>query len=97
MHHGETGNQQTAAGFIKFLVDGAAPSPGPTDPSGFLTWSLYAEGFDEHSFAATATVTNTSLNQAHTVEADLGCEDILNGGCSEYIDLANLSIEAYKP
>jgi hypothetical protein len=89
---------------LKFLVDGAAPTPGPTDTSGFVRvgrpdcGTSKTCGLGARSFAVTGTVTNRTANQAHTVEADIACKDVVGSdGCSIQAGFANVEINTFKP
>ena len=89
------------AGLLRFLVDGKAPSPGPTDSSGFYAWldagpSSSTYSLDSRSYAVTATVKNATLSEAHTIEVDVGC-GAHHTGCTGTAGLANLRIDVYRP
>jgi hypothetical protein len=85
-------------GLFKFLVDGAAPTPGPTDSSGFVTFSF---GPDEEthafSYAVVGKVTNSVDNQSHTVEVDLGCTSDSLDPCQAGPGAATLRIDVFQP
>jgi hypothetical protein len=87
---------------FKFLVDGAAPTPGPTDSNGFTRWDLsdpnsgVIQG-QARSFAVVAKVKNSSANQSHAVEVDIACEDETGDGCSATMAFASLNIGVYTP
>jgi len=87
-------------GLFRFLVDGVAPNPGPTDPNGFYSWddANPTSGVpNARSYSVTAKVKNTSKNQLHTIEVDIGCEDSTGDGCSAFLGFANLSTGVYTP
>jgi hypothetical protein len=87
---------------FKFLVNGVAPTPGPTDSNGFTRWDLsdpdsgVIQG-ESRSFAVVAKVKNGSANQSHAVEVDIACEDETGDGCSATMAFASLNIAVYTP
>lgn len=88
-------------GEFLFLVDGAAPNPGPTNGDGSYSW-IYNDPLDggalnARSYAVTATVTNGTANQSHSIEVDVGCAALHGNGCSIDAGLANLAIAVYTP
>jgi hypothetical protein len=94
---------QRDRGLFQFLVDAAAPVPGPTDPGGFFTWddrdpdSAVAVPF-AHSYAVTAIVKNSVANQAHQVTVSVSCFDTnASGACAVATGLANLEVNIYTP
>lgn len=85
-------------GQFKFLVDGVAPTPGPTDSSGFVTFSAGAnEETQAFSYAVVAKVTNSVDNQSHTVEVDLGCSSASIDACDAASAAASLRIDVFRP
>jgi hypothetical protein len=87
-----------------FLIDGAAPSPGPTDRGGAVTVAIpncgTAPACDAgtRSFAVAGTVTNTFNNQPHTVKVSIGCKDVTGSdGCRMQTGFANLEIITNTP
>ncbi len=87
---------------FKFLVNGVAPTPGPTDSNGFTRWDLGdpdsgAIQGEARSFAVVAKVRNSSANQSHAVEVDIACEDQTGDGCSATMAFASLSMAVYTP
>ena len=87
-------------GIFEFLVDGGAPSPGPTDVRGFFAWDTADPNstvMQARSYAIVAHVTNSKDNQSHSVEAEFGCLDLTGDGCSATMGLANMSIALYMP
>jgi|SRR5271166_457051 len=97
--HVETASTASVSvGQFRFLVDGAAPKPGPTDSSGFVTFSAGVNDETEaFSHAVVATVTNSVDNQAHTIEVDLACT---SGGiitCQVGAASATLRIDVFEP
>jgi hypothetical protein len=91
-------------GLYQFNVDGAAPSPGPVDTTegcNCYDWSRSYQPFYEQligaSYAVTATVTNTTNRQKHSVEVGIGCYESQgdSAGCSAWVGLANLQVAVY--
>jgi hypothetical protein len=65
-------------GEYQFFVDGTPPTPGPVDSScACYTWSgsshLFSLSVRAVSYAVTATVTNTTSKQSHSIAVNLGC------------------------
>lgn len=90
-------------GRFQFLVDAAPPVPGPTDPPSFFTWnsndpdSGLAEPFS-HSYAVTARVANSVVNQVHPINVNITCTDTnASGACTAITFLANLEVNIYNP
>ena len=90
-------------GRFQFLVGGVPPNPGPTFGGGIFIWdnldpnSGVAFPFS-HSYAVTATVKNTVVNQVWPVAVNLSCAD--NGapaGCAAMTFLSNLEVGVYLP
>lgn len=86
-------------GEFKFLVDGVAPTPGPTDSSGFVTFSAgSSEETQAFSYAVVGKVTNSVDNQSHTVEVDLGCSVSASlDTCQVGAGAATLRIDVFQP
>jgi hypothetical protein len=92
-------------GVYQFLVDGVAPIPGPVGPPpcSCYTWSGASRQFSfairGTSYAVTATVKNTTANQAHTIAVNIGCNEVQGNasGCFANSGFANLSIATYAP
>jgi hypothetical protein len=88
-------------GHFLFLVDGKAPKPGPTGSTGEVAFldagpSSTTYSTDSRSFAVTASVKNTAVNQAHTIEVEMGCFAHFTG-CSGGAGFANLRIDVSRP
>jgi hypothetical protein len=91
-------------GVYQFFVDGAMPTPGPVSAScSCYTWSGGSRSFSlpvrGTSYAVTATVTNATANQAHSIAVNIGCNEI-NGnasGCFAGSGFANLAIAVFAP
>jgi hypothetical protein len=97
--HVETASTASiSVGQFRFLVDGAAPTPGPTDASGFVTFSAgVSDETEAFSHAVVGKVTNSVDNQSHTVEVDLACT---SGGiitCQVGAGSATLRIDIFQP
>jgi hypothetical protein len=91
-------------GVYQFLVDGAAPTPGPVgNACSCFAWSGSSRQFSlpirAASYAVTATVTNTTNNQAHPIAVNIGCNEVHGNasGCFANSGFANLSITTYVP
>ena len=86
-------------GLFQVLVDGAAPSPGPTESGGFVQFAFNpnAANGEARSLGVTATVKNTTANQAHAISVAIGCSDQTGDGCVGGSQLANLQIAVYHP
>jgi len=91
-------------GVYQFFVDGAAPNPGPVSAScACYAWSGGSQKFSlpirGTSYAVTATVTNATANQAHSIAVNIGCNEIQGNasGCFAGSGFANLSIAVYAP
>jgi len=92
------------AGLFRFLVDGAAPSPGPTATDDSFTWldndpdSNVLSHFEVKSFTVTAKVTNTTANQSHSIEVQIACSDTnADGGCAAKAGFAVLEVKIHTP
>lgn len=91
-------------GVYQFLVDGAAPSPGPVaNGCACYAWSGASRQFSltvrGTSYAVTATVTNTTSSQVHSIAVNIGCNEIQGNtsGCFAGSGFANLAIATYFP
>jgi hypothetical protein len=88
-------------GLFRFLVDGVAPSPGPTDSLGQFRWvdsdpDSGVINLEARSYAVVARVQNSSNNQAHPVQVDIACQDTDGGGsCTASMGFASVSIAVY--
>jgi len=92
------------AGLFRLLVDGAAPTPGPTATDGSFTWldndpdSDVLSHFEIKSFTVTAKVTNAAANQTHAIEVQIGCADTnADGGCLARSGFAVLEVKVHTP
>jgi hypothetical protein len=87
-------------GLFRFLIDGRTPSPGPTDKNGYFSWDLQDPNSaveEARSYAIVATVKNTSNNQSHSIEMDIGCGDLTGDGCVGTLGFASMSISVFTP
>ena len=89
-------------GVYQFLVDGVAPNPGPVgSPCSCYTWSGASRNFSfairGTSYAVTATVTNATSNQTHSIAVNIGCTENHGNtsGCFATTGFANLGIATY--
>lgn len=85
-------------GLFRFLIDGVAPAPGPTDGAGFFTWSLgnaTSGALQARGYAVTAQVTNNVDMQAHVIDIRVGCQ--AGAGCTAQSGFANARIDVYQP
>jgi len=103
-HAGSNDGKLGEEGLYQFLVDGVAPTPGPVASScACYTWSgasrLFSLPIRGTSYAVTATVTNNSANQAHSIAVNIGCSETHGNisGCFAGSGFANLSIATYTP
>jgi hypothetical protein len=87
-------------GLFRFLIDGIAPAPGPTDSNGDYSFA----GFDPNStsssarsFAVVGKVKNTSDNELHSIEVDIGCADTNSDGCMGIMGFSSLSTGVFTP
>ena len=74
--------------------------PGPTDSDGYFSWNIFdpnSANDNARSYAVSAKVTNTSDNQLHSIEMDIGCEDETGDGCTGIMDYANMSTSVFTP
>jgi hypothetical protein len=101
---GSNDNTVGEEGVYQFLVDGVAPTPGPVGSScSCYTWSGASRNFSfairGTSYAVTATVTNTTANQVHSIAVNIGCSEIQGktSGCFANTGFANLGVATYTP
>jgi hypothetical protein len=104
---GSPGLSPTAS--YQFLVDGLAPSVGPTDGQGgylfarnVLTEPEYANASSRQSFGASviATVKNTSSNN-HSIDVNIRCHDAsgVDGdeGCEATAHWSTMRVDVFEP
>jgi hypothetical protein len=92
----------TGTGFFRFLVDGAAPSIGPTDTDGSY---IFAQDVTEYfrfptrqsySASVVAGVTNSS-SQNHAIVVDIGCRTGINTGCKATAFWSTMRVDVFEP
>jgi hypothetical protein len=93
-------------GFYQFLVDGVAPTIGPTDANGDYLFEVngYTQGTIPDSAARLSypasvltTVTNSNSN-AHTIDVNAGCSDTLKeGGCEVTTHWSTMRVDVFEP
>jgi len=91
-------------GLFYFLVDKAAPTPGPTSTDGSFAWlttdpdSNLTDHVEIKSDTVAATVKNTSLNQTHAVEVRIGCANTTgSGACQARSGFASVEVKVFTP
>jgi len=89
--------------FFQFLVDGAAPTIGPTNEDGNYIFATNVRtqvpGSSRQSYPATvlAGVTNSTSNN-HTIAFGLGCRDDLDyGGCQTTSYWSTMRVDVFEP
>jgi hypothetical protein len=92
----------TGTGFLRFLVDGAAPNIGPADTDGRY---IFARDVTEYSYYPTrqsypasvvATVTNSS-SQNHTIVVEIGCWKGINTSCRATAFSSTMRVDVFEP
>ncbi|HXM22791.1 MAG TPA: hypothetical protein VN948_16150 [Terriglobales bacterium] len=99
--------EQGPTGFYQFLVDGIAPTIGPTDKNGdyiigknVITWSNGSPFEARQSYPASvlATVTNASANSSHRIAVSVGCADTVpEGGCEATAHWSTMTVDVFEP
>jgi hypothetical protein len=94
-------------GFYRFLVDGMAPTIGPTDKLGsyligknIVTWSTGSPFEARQSYTASvlANVKNGSANKSHAIAVSVGCEDsVPEGGCAATAYWSTMRVDVFEP
>ena len=97
--YGQAGGGPT--GFYQFLVDGAAPTIGPTDREGIYLFerNIYDDGLDRLNLPASvlAAVKNVSSN-SHTITVNVGCVDTQNlGACWVAAYSTTIRVDVFEP
>jgi len=88
--------------YFQFLVDGAAPTIGPTDAQGFYRFAENIIGVVSNeirqSFPASVvgSVTNSSSNN-HTVTLSVACKATNNAGCETTAHASTLRVDVFEP
>jgi hypothetical protein len=90
-------------GFYQVLVDGAAPTIGPTSPNGDYIFqenvvtNHYARNRQSVTASLIAGVTNSGAN-SHTISLSLGCQDTpRNGGCRATVHWSTMRVDVFEP
>ena len=101
---GSNDNSVGEEGLYQFFVDGITPSPGPVASScSCYTWSGASRNFSfpirGTSYAVTATVTNATANESHSIAVNIGCSEAQGNasGCFANTGFANLAVATYTP
>jgi hypothetical protein len=94
-------------GFYQFLVDGIAPTIGPTGKNGeyiigknVITWSSGSPYEARQSYPASvlAAVTNESANSSHMIAVSVGCADTVpEGGCEATAHWSTMRVDVFEP
>jgi hypothetical protein len=90
-------------GLFYFLVDSAAPTPGPTGTDGSFAWltsdpdSNLTDHVEIKSHTVAATVTNSSLNQTHAIEVRIGCANGTGNPCEARSGFASVEVKVFTP
>jgi hypothetical protein len=89
-------------GEYRFLIDGTPPVHYQTDLSGYFNWVQQDPNsglgvWEARSYAAVATVTNRTANQAHRVEVDIACYDVTGDGCIGAFGFGDLRVDVFRP
>jgi len=94
------------AGLYQFLVDGVAPTVGPTSKNGdyiiednVITWSVGTrQNRQSYPASVLATVTNVGSNSSHTITVGLGCADTdQEGGCVVTTHWSTMRVDVFEP
>jgi hypothetical protein len=91
-------------GFFQFLVDGAAPTIGPTDENGHYifqrnvaTWNPPYVSRQSEAASVLAGVTN-STSSNHTITVNLGCRNRVNYGiCDAVAHWSTMRVDVFEP
>jgi len=92
--------------FYQFLVDGVAPTIGPTDKKGdyiveknVSTWSIGTqEDRQSYPVSVLASVTNAVSNSLHKIVVRVGCTDsVPEGGCEATAHWSSMRVDVFKP
>ncbi|HXM21954.1 MAG TPA: hypothetical protein VN948_11905 [Terriglobales bacterium] len=92
-------------GSYQFLVDGVAPTIGPTDKNGEYLFekNAFTSGDVPHaarqSYPASvlATVRNSNSN-SHTIVVNVGCKDFIKqGGCAVTAHWSTMRVDVFEP
>lgn len=89
-------------GFYQFLVDGAAPVPGPTLTGGFYRFVRFQQtssiGPTRQSYPGSVVATVTNVNdQNHTIAVNIACKDEDGDGCTASAYHSTMRIDVFQP
>lgn len=86
-------------GVYQFLIDGANPTGGGTDGSGYYAWGSAGGPAVTSTYTVTSQVTNTKLNELHSIVVRFGCSagSDNTGGCSAMSGAASLTVRVLNP
>lgn len=98
----ENGSAEGTLGFYRFLLDGAAPTVGPTGPHGGYLFEKNIYTNSENSSAALrlnypASVVTSTASGNHTIDVYVGCTDTGNGGCALTGRWGTMRIDIFEP
>ena len=88
-----------AEGFYQFLVDGLAPTIGPTSEEGRYLFvdACCLPPRQGYPAAVVTTVTNSSSN-SHTIALNVGCADTDDtGGCAATAHSSTMRVDVFEP
>lgn len=86
--------------YSKFLIDSAAPTPGPTDSSGFYPLFENVQGFINPPItSAPAAIVATVGSGTHSLQVSLACTGINNDndGCGAVATSSTLRVDVFTP
>jgi hypothetical protein len=94
----------SGTGFYRFLVDGAAPTIGPTDQNGdylierdVTIWTPAMLSRESYPASVVAGVTNATSN-SHTIAVSVGCRDNNRlGGCEATAHWTTMRVDVFEP
>jgi hypothetical protein len=99
----EASSTEGTLGFYRFLIDGAAPTVGPTDPHGGYLFekNIYTNLENSSStlrLSYPASVVTSTASGNHTIDVYVGCTDnLLEGGCGLTAHSGTMRIDIFEP
>jgi hypothetical protein len=91
------------AGFYQFLVDGAAPTIGPTykgyylfEKNGYTTGDVPDSVRLSYPASVVATVTNSSSN-SHIINVSVGCRALNSPSCGATAHWSTMRVDVFEP
>jgi hypothetical protein len=86
-------------GLYQFLIDGAAPTGGGTDSSGFYAWEVFGgKGEYTSTYNVASQVTNSVSNGSHIISVSLACRENMGAsGCTASTGLTSFRLRVLKP